>query len=167
MFQTHKEDPYERMWAFMTINEEKAILGNTSDIVQRVKDGSYVFIADGVKNEYYATRHCGKTCYFFYECSLMPLIETLQASPAILLVRFALASLSSFALIFSVASRLLKASLVHILRFTVTKKILKEISVSHSTQNCLKHLKMEKAQMVKHRLIFPLSLLNFFGYYFP
>ncbi|KAH9518751.1 hypothetical protein Btru_006140, partial [Bulinus truncatus] len=58
-FDEQREDPYERMWAFMKLNEDKAILDNTTEIINRVKSGSLAFIADGVTNGYYANQHCG------------------------------------------------------------------------------------------------------------
>ncbi|PVD33740.1 hypothetical protein C0Q70_05000 [Pomacea canaliculata] len=57
--QTQKEDPFERMWAFMRINEEKSLLSNTTTIIENVKSGRFIFIADGVTNGYYAKLYCG------------------------------------------------------------------------------------------------------------
>ncbi|CAL1540123.1 unnamed protein product [Lymnaea stagnalis] len=58
-FETQKEDPYERMWAFMKLHETKVILDNTTYIIEQVKAGKMAFIADGVTNGYYANQHCG------------------------------------------------------------------------------------------------------------
>ncbi|XP_076451148.1 glutamate receptor ionotropic, kainate 3-like [Babylonia areolata] len=58
-FQSQDEDPFERMWAFMKINEETSLLEDKQEIVERVMTGRFAFIADGVTNEYYATQYCG------------------------------------------------------------------------------------------------------------
>ncbi|KAI8781077.1 glutamate receptor ionotropic, kainate 2 isoform X2 [Biomphalaria glabrata] len=57
--QNTKEDPYERLWAFIKLNEDKVLLDNTTEIINRVKAGTMAFIADGVTNGYYANQHCG------------------------------------------------------------------------------------------------------------
>nr|KAG5699186.1 hypothetical protein BaRGS_012707 [Batillaria attramentaria] len=58
-FRTQREDPFERMWAFMKINEETSLLSNTTEIIQKVNTGKFAFIADGVTNDYYASQYCG------------------------------------------------------------------------------------------------------------
>ncbi|ESO97501.1 hypothetical protein LOTGIDRAFT_103976 [Lottia gigantea] len=57
-FKEQKEDPYERMWAFMKLNEEEALLTDKNDIIDRVAGGKFAFIADGVVNDYYAQSNC-------------------------------------------------------------------------------------------------------------
>ncbi|XP_070199578.1 glutamate receptor ionotropic, kainate 2-like isoform X2 [Littorina saxatilis] len=58
-FKEQKEDPFERMWAFMKINEGYSLLSNTTQIIEKVMSGSFAFIDDGVTNDYYATQYCG------------------------------------------------------------------------------------------------------------
>ncbi|XP_071099679.1 glutamate receptor ionotropic, kainate 2-like [Haliotis cracherodii] len=55
-FENAKEDPYERMWAFMKV--EGTLWSDTNMIIESVKEGTYVFIAEKVVNDYYALRHC-------------------------------------------------------------------------------------------------------------
>ncbi|CAG5129236.1 unnamed protein product [Candidula unifasciata] len=58
-FMKKKEDPYERMWAFMKLKDSEYILSNRSEIIEKVKSGKLAFISDGVTNGYYANQHCG------------------------------------------------------------------------------------------------------------
>ncbi|XP_046580373.1 glutamate receptor ionotropic, kainate 2-like [Haliotis rubra] len=55
-FENAKEDPYERMWAFMKL--EGTLWSDTDMIIQSVKEGKFVFIAEKVVNDYYALGHC-------------------------------------------------------------------------------------------------------------
>ena len=60
--QNQKEDPYERMWAFMKINEETSLLNNSiNQIIEKVMSGRFALIDDGVTNDYYATQFCGQS----------------------------------------------------------------------------------------------------------
>ncbi|XP_005097800.1 glutamate receptor ionotropic, kainate 1 isoform X2 [Aplysia californica] len=58
-FKTQREDPYERMWAFMKLHEKDSLLTNTTEVIAKVKKGKLAFISDGVTNGYYANQHCG------------------------------------------------------------------------------------------------------------
>ncbi|XP_064603266.1 glutamate receptor ionotropic, kainate 2-like [Liolophura sinensis] len=58
-FNRTREDPYERMWTFMKLNEDEVILSNSSQVIEKVAAGNYIFLADGIVNEYYAVTHCG------------------------------------------------------------------------------------------------------------
>lgn len=58
-FNRTREDPYERMWTFMKLNEDEVILSNSSEVIAKVAAGDYIFLADGIVNEYYAVTHCG------------------------------------------------------------------------------------------------------------
>ncbi|XP_050408953.1 glutamate receptor ionotropic, kainate 2 isoform X2 [Patella vulgata] len=54
-----RQDPYERMWAFIKLHETETLLKNTTQVIEKVTSGEFTFIADGVVNEYYAKQHCG------------------------------------------------------------------------------------------------------------
>lgn len=58
-FQGARRDPYERMWSVMKMREDELIVDNMTLVVNRVLDGTFVFMADGIVNEFYASQHCG------------------------------------------------------------------------------------------------------------
>ncbi|KAL4225053.1 hypothetical protein ACF0H5_015747 [Mactra antiquata] len=61
-FQSSREDPYERMWAFMKLNEEVSLLQTRFDGLRYVMNGvdgeAYIYLDDGVINNYYAQKNC-------------------------------------------------------------------------------------------------------------
>lgn len=58
-FEDSLKDPYERMWAYMKLNEKNSILPTRQAGVDNVKDGSFAYLDDGLINTYFSQQHCG------------------------------------------------------------------------------------------------------------
>ncbi|KAH3888222.1 hypothetical protein DPMN_012253 [Dreissena polymorpha] len=58
-FENSRDDPYERMWAFMKLNEDVSILSERKVGVSFVLEkDNYAYIDDGVINDYSAQKNC-------------------------------------------------------------------------------------------------------------
>lgn len=62
-FENSDEDPYERMWTVIKLNEKDSLVKNRMDGLNKVIRGDYktgfAFLDDGLFNEYYASQYCG------------------------------------------------------------------------------------------------------------
>ncbi|KAL3842036.1 hypothetical protein ACJMK2_020101 [Sinanodonta woodiana] len=57
-FAKSRDEPYERMWVFMKLQESESLLPNRTVALQKVANGQFALLDDGVINDYLAQWNC-------------------------------------------------------------------------------------------------------------